>query len=276
MGDLLRELAPISDKGWEEVEAEAKRTLKLMLAARKVVDFRGPLGWAHSAVDLCRTDPLPSPVGDGIRAVKRRVLPLVEYRVPFELSRAELEGIARGSRDPDLDPVTDAARTIAVAENRAVFHGFAEAGIEGIATAAADAALTLTDDHESYPRVVAQALSRLHDKGVDGPFGIVLGPAGHTGLAETVTPAGYPVLQHVRRLLDGPIIWAPGLDGAIVLSLRGGDFELTVGQDLSIGYLSHDAEHVRLYLQESFAFQVLAPEAAVPLHYETAARAGHR
>jgi uncharacterized linocin/CFP29 family protein len=76
------------------------------------------------------------------------------------------------------------------------------------------------------------------------------------------------VVEHVRRLLDGPIVWAPAVDGAVVLSLRGGDFELTVGQDLSIGYLEHTATSVRLYLQESFTFRVLEPEAAVPLTYE--------
>ncbi len=75
------------------------------------------------------------------------------------------------------------------------------------------------------------------------------------------------MIDHVRELLDGPIVWAPAADGAIVLSMRGGDFELTVGQDFSIGYLDHTAQAVRLYLQESFTFRVLSPEAAVPLKY---------
>jgi uncharacterized linocin/CFP29 family protein len=34
---------------------------------------------------------------------------------------------------------------------------------------------------------------------------------------------------------------------------------------LSIGYESHDADAVQLYLEESFAFQVATAEAAVPL-----------
>jgi len=69
----------------------------------------------------------------------------------------------------------------------------------------------------------------------------------------------------VQRLLDGPLVWALGLDGAVVLSLRGGDFELTVGQDFSIGYVSHDTEHVRLYIEESFTFWNITPQAAIPL-----------
>jgi uncharacterized linocin/CFP29 family protein len=73
----------------------------------------------------------------------------------------------------------------------------------------------------------------------------------------------------VRDLIDGPLVWAPGLDGAVVLSMRGGDFQLTVGQDFSIGYLDHDAERVRLYIEESFTFWLQTPEAAVPLAFPT-------
>jgi uncharacterized linocin/CFP29 family protein len=88
----------------------------------------------------------------------------------------------------------------------------------------------------------------------------------YTGLNQT-TNGGYPVFEHVRRVLGGPIYRAPAIDGAIVLSQRGGDFELIVGQDLSIGYLSHNAEKVTLYLEESLTFRLLSPEAAVPLSY---------
>jgi uncharacterized linocin/CFP29 family protein len=51
----------------------------------------------------------------------------------------------------------------------------------------------------------------------------------------------------------------------VVLSLRGGDFLLDSGQDLSIGYLDHSATSVTLYLEESFSFRVLEPAAAVVL-----------
>ena len=109
----------------------------------------------------------------------------------------------------------------------------------------------------------------MRNTGVNGPYAIALGPRCYTGLTKT-TKGGYPVIEHVRRLLDGPIVWAPGVNGAIVLTMRGGDFELAVGQDFSVGYLSHTPSSVRLYLQESFTFRVLAPEAAVPLAYTTA------
>jgi uncharacterized linocin/CFP29 family protein len=269
MNELLRELAPIPAGAWSLIETEARRTLKDLLAARKLVDFRGPLGWEASAVGLGRAERLADAPGSGVEARLRKVQPLVELRTPFDVQRDELEAVARGAPNPDLDAVRQAARAAALAEDRAVFHGYGPAGIRGLMQAAADATLTLTEDYEAYPGVLAEALERLRERGVHGPYAIALGPRCYTGLTQTAK-AGYPVIEHVRRLLDGPIVWAPAVDGAAVLSLRGGDFELTVGQDFSIGYLEHSPSTVRLYLQESFAFQVLAPEAVVPLAYAEA------
>lgn len=268
MNDLLRDLAPISSAAWAEIEREARRTLKLTLAGRKLVDFAGPLGWEASAVGKGRVETAAEPPRDGVEASLRHVQPLVELRVPFELSRRELETVGRGSGDADLAPVVKAAREMAMAEDGAIFHGYQAGGIEGIGPAADPATLTLTDDFARYPIVVAEALSTLRHASVAGPYGIALGPRCYTGLTETTTSGGYRVFDHVHRLLDGPLVWAPGVDGAVIVSMRGGDFELTVGQDLSIGYLDHTAQTVRLYLQESFTFRVLAAEAAVPLSYK--------
>jgi uncharacterized linocin/CFP29 family protein len=266
MNQLLRELAPVTADAWALIEEEAKRTLKLKLAARKLVDFAGPLGWQASAVNLGRAEKLDKAPAERVEARLRKVQPLVELRIPFDMDRAELEAASRGANDANVDAVREAAGAAAIAEDRAVFNGFAAAGIRGIVEEAAPAKLTLTDDYQAYPGVVAEAINKLHVAGVEGPYGIALGPRCYTGLTKT-TQGGYPVMEHVRRLLDGPIVWAPAVDGAVVLSLRGGDFELTVGQDFSIGYLEHTASAVRLYLQESFTFRVLSAEAAVPLAY---------
>jgi uncharacterized linocin/CFP29 family protein len=197
----------------------------------------------------------------------RTVQPLVEIRVPFELARSEIEAIDRGATDADLQPVIDAARIAALAEDSAIFYGYRDGQITGICEAAAEATLPLTEDYTRYPDVVADAVNRLRMASVDGPYAIALGPRCYTGLTQT-RDAGYPVIEHVRRLLEGPIVWAPAADGAVMLSLRGGDFQLTVGQDFSIGYLDHTATSVQLYIQESFTFRINSPEAAVPLKYE--------
>lgn len=266
MNSLLREHAPIPAAAWKEIDAEAKRTLERLLAARRLIDFQGPLGWQASAVPTGRTEKLAEALQEGVVARLRLSQPLIEIRIPFELSREEIDAIGRGASDADLDPVRNAARAAAIAEDRAVFQGYPRAGIEGIFPAAAKRSLTIPASYEHYPDIVAEATHRLRSEGVNGPYGIALGPRCYTGLTRS-TDRGYPVINHVRQLVKGPIVWAPAADGAVVLSERGGDFELTVGQDFSIGYLDHTSTSVLLYVQESFTFRVLSPEAAVPLTY---------
>jgi uncharacterized linocin/CFP29 family protein len=267
MNHLLRGLAPLTDSEWKAIDDEAKQTLKMNLAARRLVDFSGPHGWQSSSINIGRADNVAQELRPGVETRRRRVQTLIELRAPFELSREELDIISRGGRDPDLRPVTEAARSIAIAENQAVFNGYEAGHITGIFELAQGSALTLTDDYARYPESVAEALSKLRNLGVDGPYGIALGPRCYVGLTETTTSGGYRVYDHVKRLLNGPLVWTPGIDGAIVLSMRGGDFELTVGEDFSIGYLSHTASSVRLYVQESLTFRVLTAEAAVPMRY---------
>lgn len=269
MDHLLRTLAPITEKAWREIDAEAKRTLCRTLAARKLVDFRGPLGWDVSSIGRGRARPIGAPQPE-IHARLREAQPLVEIDVPFRLARTEVDAIARGALDADLAPVVQAARTAGLTEDRAVFSGFPNAGIAGIFERCAEHALALSDDYERYPRVVAAALTRLRNAGIEGPYAIALGPRCYQGLTETTNKGGYPVINMVKQQLDDRIIWAPGVDGAVVLSLRGGDFELTIGQDFAIGYLSHDAEQVALIVRESMTFVVYTAEAAVPLYYEPA------
>ena len=124
--------------------------------------------------------------------------------------------------------------------------------------------MTLPAAVGDYPDAIAQALSQLRLVGVNGPYAVLLGADAYTALAET-SDHGYPVLEHVRKLVKDDIIWAPAIEGAFVLSTRGGDFDLHLGQDVSIGYLSHTDTVVRLYLQETFTFLLLTSEAAVAL-----------
>jgi len=276
--DLFRELAPVSDAAWSEIEKEAKQALKDTLAARRIVDFSGPHGWSHSALNLGRTQGLRGGPAEGVDARLRQVQPLVELRAQFELSRVELETAERGAADPDLDAVRKAAVQLALAEDRAVFDGYAAGGIRGINEAATHGALAIPEDYNDYAAVVAEALDTLRRDGISGPYGIALGLRCYTGLTKTMSRGGgFPVIQNLGRILEGPIVWAPAVDGAVVLSVRGGDFEITIGQDISIGYLSHTADAVRLYLQESMTFRALSPEAAVPLVYRSSgARAAPR
>jgi uncharacterized linocin/CFP29 family protein len=263
MNNLHRELAPISDDAWAQIEEEATRTLKRYLAARRVVDFQAPAGVVLSAVGTGHLRSIAAP-GEGVNARQREVKALVELRVPFELDRQQIDDVERGANDSDWQPAKDAARKIAFAEDRAIFEGYAAAGITGIRQGTSNPIVTLPSDVRHYPDAIAQALSQLRLVGVNGPYSVVLGAGPYTALAEA-SDNGYPVLQHIRRFVESELIWAPAIDGAFVLTTRGGDFDLHVGQDISIGYLSHNDEVVRLYLQESFTFLLLTAEAAVAL-----------
>ena len=263
MNNLHRELAPISEAAWADIEEETKRTLKRYLAARRVVDVNGPGGVGLSAVGTGHLKAITAP-GDGILARQRDVKALVELRVPFELDRQQIDDVERGAKDSDWQPAKDAAQKIAYAEDRAIFDGYAAAGIVGVRQGTSNPVMTLPADVRQYPDAIAQALSQLRLAGVNGPYSVLLGADAYTALAES-SDHGYPVLEHIRKLVKDEIVWAPALAGAFVLTTRGGDFDLHIGQDVSIGYLSHTDSVVRLYLQESFTFLLLTTEAAVAL-----------
>jgi len=273
MDDLYRELAPITAEAWTEIENEARSALTTTLAGRRLVDFRGPLGWHASSIDLGRTGEIASPRTQ-VGARLRHVQPLVEFRVGFEIDRREIEALARGAKNPELEPVVTAARTAALSEDGAIFNGYEAAGIRGIGTASEHDPISLSEDYTHYPEAAAEAMRRLRDQGVAGPYAIALGPRCYAGLTRTTHQGGYPVLEHMRQLVDGPLVYAPAVDGSVVLSMRGGDFELTVGRDFSIGYLDHDARRVHLYIESSFTFLHTAPEAAVALVYTDRGPAG--
>jgi uncharacterized linocin/CFP29 family protein len=268
---LLRDHAPIPDRAWKAIDAEAKERLTPLLAARRIVDWVGPGGWRHDAMSLGRTDTLPTaPAGldaaAGVLLRRRRVLPLAEYRVPFTVSRAEIDDIQRGSRDPELDDLARAAQVAAELENRAVLNGWDAADIVGVGQASPYGASVLGEDCSAYPGLVAVAVDRLRQNGIEGPYALAIDPSRYTSIVSTTEHGGYPLMDHLARVLEsGGVVRSPGLTGALVVSQRGGDFLLDVGQDISIGYHHHDAEQVHLYLEESFTFKVAEPDAAIAL-----------
>jgi len=263
MNNLHRELAPISDGAWAQIEEEAERTLKRYLAARRVVDVKGPGGSMLSAVGTGHLKNLAAPSA-GIIARQREVKALVEMRAPFELDRQAIDDVDRGANDADWQPLKDAAKLIAFAEDRAIFEGYAAGGIEGIRQGTSNKVEALPGDPAHYPDAIAEALSQLRLAGVNGPYSVVMGADAYTALSEA-SDHGYPVIQHIQRLVNEEIIFAPAIAGAFVLTTRGGDFELHLGQDVSIGYLRHDDKNVSLYLQETMTFLLLTTEAAVAL-----------
>jgi uncharacterized linocin/CFP29 family protein len=263
MNNLHRELAPISDAAWACLEEEAKRTFALYVAGRRIVDVSGPDGVSLAGVGTGQLTMIEAPT-DGITAGLYAWRPVVELRVPFTLDRAQIDSVERGALAPDWQPVKDAAKRIAFAEDRAVFDGYPAAQITGIRQLSSNPALTLPSEVRDYPDVISRAVSELLLAGVAGPYSLLLSADAWTAVSET-SDHGYPIREHLARVLDGDIIWAPAIDGALLLTGRGGDYQLRLGQDLSIGYMSHDMDQVQLYFTESFTFSVYTAEASVSL-----------
>jgi uncharacterized linocin/CFP29 family protein len=261
MNNLHRELAPISDAAWASIEEEAKRSFTLNLAGRRVVDVEGPAGSTLSAVGTGHLASIDAPA-EGVIAWARQSQPIIELRVPFTLNRQDIDDVARGAQDPDWQPVKDAARDIAFAEDRAVFDGYHAGHITGIRESSSNPELILPADVRHYPDVVAEAITTLRRVAVDGPYSLLLSAQAYEAVSET-SDHGYPVREQLTRIVDGDILAAPAIQGAFLLTTRGGDFELYLGQDLSIGYLYHDADQVELYFTESLTFQTHTAEAAV-------------
>ncbi|MFI6346688.1 family 1 encapsulin nanocompartment shell protein [Streptomyces sp. NPDC050560] len=261
MNNLHRELAPVSAAAWADLEAEATRTFKRHVAARRIVDVPDAAGLELAAVSTGHRDAI-APPADGVTAHVRRSQPVVELRVPFTVDREEVDNVARGAKDADWQPVKDAARKLAFAEDRAVFEGYPAAAVKGVRASSSNPPLTLPADARDYPDAVSQAITALRLAGVEGPYSLALCAEAYTAVSET-SDHGYPIHEHLARLLSGDIVWAPAIDGAFLMSTRGGDFELCLGQDVSIGYLGHDATSVQLYFQESLTFLAHTSEAVV-------------
>ncbi|GGX56385.1 family 1 encapsulin nanocompartment shell protein [Streptomyces fructofermentans] len=263
VNNLHRELAPITPAAWAEIEEEARRTFRRHVAGRRVVDVPDPAGPQLAAVDTGHLSSI-TPSAPGVTARLREARPIVELRVPFTVDRAAVDDVERGSKDSDWQPVKDAARTIAYAEDRMIFDGYAAAGVDGLRTRSSNPVLALPAEPRDYPDAVSRALTALRLAGVDGPYALLLGAEEYRAVSET-SDHGYPIAAHLGRMLDADPIWAPALSGGFVLSTRGGDFELVLGQDVAIGYTTHDETSVELYFQETLTFLAYTDEAVVVL-----------
>ncbi|MCY0854723.1 family 1 encapsulin nanocompartment shell protein [Cupriavidus sp. D39] len=263
MNNLHRELAPITSAAWSQIEQEVARTFKRSVAGRRVIDLIGPGGAELAGVGTGHLRDIEAPL-QGVGAKLREVKALVQLTVPFELQRETIDSVERGALDSDWQPAKEAARQLAFAEDRAIFDGYQAAGIVGIREGSSNPKFTLPADVNEYPNVISGAIEELRLAGVDGPYSVLLGADAYTALAGA-RDQGYPVVDHIKQIVSGEIIWAPAISGGSVLSTRGGDYALHLGEDLSIGYISHTDQVVRLYLRETLAFLMLTSEASVSI-----------
>jgi uncharacterized linocin/CFP29 family protein len=264
MDILKRSISPVSAAAWEEIDEQAVKVLKSRLSGRKFVDVAGPFGWDHASVPTGRLDVSKAEGKGEVRWGVHLVQPLVESRVSFEMGVWELDNVARGAKDLDLDPLIEAAEKMASFEENAIYHGFEPGCIVGLAQSGEGQQISVSTEN---PRDIMAGLSEglvfFQKNSIEGPYTLVAGPRLWQIL--DVFGEGYPLKKRVSSMFDGGVILAPELEGGFLVSTRGGDFELTLGQDFSIGYESTVGDKVRLFMAESFTFRVIEPGAVVPL-----------
>lgn len=263
MDMLKRNLAPINAGAWAEIDEEARELLKPMLSARRFTDVSGPFGWEHSCVPLGRLEfPQEQPAGDISYGI-HKVLPLVEAKIFFHVDQQELENLGRGAKDVDLEGLHKAAKELADFEEKAVYHGFKPAGISGIYDELEAPVVKFDLEVESCIDAVCEAQTTLTKAGVSGDAALVVSEKLWKFLARNTQ--GGPLHKIIEQQIGGPVIYSGQCRDALLVSLRGGDFELTIGQDICIGYEAQDSKGLKLFLAESFTSRVITPEAAVAL-----------
>lgn len=261
---LRRSLAPVTDAAWGEIDAQATQIIKGNLSGRLVVDFDGPHGWELGAVNLGRVDISGKKSAGRVQWGTREVLPLIETRIPFKLRLMELDSVSRGAKNPDLDALEKAAQAAAVFEEKAVYTGFKQAGIDGIIPSSPHKPIPIAKKASDYQAMVERALVAIEKEGIGGPYDLVLGTVPFEILMAG-DQRGYPLRRRIDEVIRGEVRWSPALKGGVVISRRGGDYEFTLGQDFSVGFYGHDKDSVDLYITESFTFRVIEPRAAVEL-----------
>ncbi len=261
--DILRKsMAPISDKAWEEINDTAVDVLTSVLSGRKFLDVEGPKGWDFSALSTGRIN-VPANQKGTVKYGIHQVMPLVEARIPFELNIWELDNVARGAEDIDLDALEDAAREVAKFEEKAIYEGFKAGSIAGLKNSSDYDTFPFPEAAEDILDVVSMGVSKMKTASVEGPYSLVLSTERWQKVNSFIR--GYPLRRQLENLLGGSIIMAPYVKESYLVSERGGDFRLVLGQDLSIGYESHNNKTVQLYFTESFTFQVIDPAAVLVL-----------
>jgi uncharacterized linocin/CFP29 family protein len=258
--DILRRThAPLSDLAWKAIDEAVTAIARRTLAARRIATFDGPRGSGYVAVPLGTASPRSTPDGQAQVSVPDIVL-LHEIRASFSLDWAVLDSLERGAPALEADAAEDAAREVAHAEDRLAFYG--EPAGQGFLTSGASPRIQV-GDWAQPGRVVSdvlQAVEKIDGLGIPGPYELVLGPARYFAYLRAAD-AGYPSGRHLRDQVAavhrGPTLREPGA----LFSTRGGDFVLTVGGDLSVGYRAHDRDAVHLFCVETLAAQTLTPGA---------------
>lgn len=257
---LKRRLAPITDDAWEEIDGRAKEVLSKFLSGRKVVNVNGPKGWNYTVVPEGRLEEVEEK--DDLYYSLYKVKPLVETRVEFELDRWELDNLVRGAKDIQLDNLEEAAKKIALNEENAIYNGLEKGLIKGLKNSTEQDVINFGRSGEEILESVTEGMLNLKKAYSEGPYALVVGKEAYKRI--NVSATGYPLVDRLKKLLGMEVIFSHVVDGAFLIPYNNDDLEMTIGNDLSIGYQDNDNKKIKFFITESFTFRVLDPNIIIP------------
>lgn len=252
---LYRELAPISNDSWKQIDERATEVLKAYLSGRKVVRVNGPKGLDFNVITDGRLTNIQKK--DGVDFGVYKVQPLVESRIDFEIDRWELDNIARGAKDIDYTPLEEAMKEIALFEDNVIYTGLRNAGIQGLNEVKTVEDIPFGKTYTEIVEAIVKGLVELRKAYAEGPFALIVNDEIYKRII--TMDSAYPLDKKIRNLINGNIIYSHVTDGAYLLPFDNENLELTIGRDLSIGYQSHTDEKIKFFATESFAFRVFDP-----------------
>jgi uncharacterized linocin/CFP29 family protein len=262
---LRRDAAPLSSRAWKEIDEAVAQAARHVLTARRVATFDGPHGWDQLVASRLGTM-TPCQTREGKATVCRpEVILLAEIRAEFSLPWSAIELFERGAPKLDTKPAEDASREVALAEDRLALYG--EPLGRGFLTSP-DSPRVRAGDWSTPGRMttdILKAVEILDAQGIAGPYEVVLSPGRYFEYLQAEGDHGYPAARHLREVVAAvhrsPVVH----DAGAVFSVRGDDFMLSVGGDLSTGYRLHDRDAVHLFCAETVGAQAAAPEAVCVL-----------
>ena len=232
MNHLLRDVAPITEQGWSELDSSGPRAAgararrpqgrRLLRPARLGLLRHQPR--PHRAADRRRGRPGRAPRRAAAGRAARRLRVVARPSWPIWSAAPRTSTSSRWRRPPAGWPSPRTPRSSTAGRPPASAASPRPACTTPIA---------LSGDFNAYSGHTAEAVETLLRNGIMGPYALALGPDQYTGVIQTAEHGGVLLFDHLKKILQGgPIVWAPGVTGAVVVSLRGGDFLFESGQDL--------------------------------------------
>jgi uncharacterized linocin/CFP29 family protein len=255
MDILKRNIAPLTEEAWNEIDQRAIEVLHSHLSARKVVHVEGPKGWDYTVVPEGRLALVDEE--DDVKTGVYKSTALVEARVSFELERWEMDNLVRGAKDVELEALENAVHKLAVFEEEAIYNGYDKGQIKGLKASSEQETLNFGEDAKTILEMIAKGRIMLQDAFAEKPYNLVVGDEAWKRINRESN--NYPLVKQVEELIGGKVIYSKVVKGAFLLPDDHEDLEMTIGQDYSIGYEAHTDEKVKLFITESFAFRVLDP-----------------